>query len=146
MHRLQKSNIYANHTTQGKKRIENGGPTVSLRLFILVIAIFLVIIIAFSLALGLGLGLNHAPILSHHQLGIGSNNQAAFAKQVATAGFNSSFYGVPENLAIVAQLTNRTELDLNTSFVVSNETQTREYHFTITQALAAPDGIFGSHA
>ena len=142
IHRLQTSNVYANYTPQGGERVEDRGRTVSLRLFLLVIYIFSIIIVALSL----GLGLNHDPILSPHQLGIGFKKQAALAKQAATADFDSSFYGVPENLATVAHLTNRTELDLNTSFAVSSETQTREYHFAITQALAAPDGISGLHA
>ena len=131
MHLPQSSNVSVNHTPQNRDRVENRGRTVSLRLFVLVISIFAIIIVALSL----GLGLHHAHILFPHQLGMGSHKQAASAEQAATAGFSSSsFYGVPENLVIVAQLTNRTEVHLNTSFVVSNKKQTREYHFAITQA------------
>ena len=144
MHLLQSPNVYANYNPQGGERVENRGRTVSLRLFVLVISFFSIIVVALLLGLGLGLGLHHArvPFPHRHQLGMGSHKQAALAEQAATAGFSSSsFYGVPDNLPIVAQLTNRTELDLNTSFVVLNKKQTREYHFTITQALAASDGM-----
>ena len=124
--------------------MENRGRTVSLRLFVMVVSFFSIIIIALLLGLGLGLGLNHARVLFPHQLDVGSHTHAALAEQAATADSSSSFYGVPDNLANVAQLTNTTELDLNTSFIVSNKTQTREYHFAITQALASPDGMFSA--
>ncbi|KAG6365851.1 hypothetical protein INS49_000027 [Diaporthe citri] len=52
--------------------------------------------------------------------------------------------GIPDNLPIIsgAQLTNRTELDLDTGFAFRGFPQVREYDFTITLGLAAPDGVW----
>lgn len=54
-------------------------------------------------------------------------------------------YGVPRGaLPIIEhiQLTNRTELDLRTGFVVSRVPTVREYEFDISHGLAAPDGFW----
>ena len=54
----------------------------------------------------------------------------------------NSFYGIPKVLPVVNwELTNQTELDLKTGFVVSRTPTTRRYTFYITQALGAPDGF-----
>lgn len=53
-------------------------------------------------------------------------------------------YGVPRDLPVVplAQLINRTELDLRTGFVVAREPAVRAYEFNISHGLAAPDGVW----
>ncbi|KAI3332508.1 multicopper oxidase [Xylariaceae sp. AK1471] len=79
-----------------------------------------------ALGLGLGLGWPHYRTVS------------------VTARFNySSYYGIPEDLGVISseQLINTKELALETDFIVSNQSQTREYVFNISQALAAPDGF-----
>jgi len=67
-----------------------------------------------------------------------------FPRPCCSSPFNyNTFYGIPANLPVIPSdgLVNHTELDLKTGFLVSSVTQTREYTFNITQALAAPDGF-----
>lgn len=102
--------------------------TVSLSAFILVLAALIGCIV---LALGLGLG-----------LGLKQRHRTVQVKSTASNFNYSSFYGIPDTLPVVASenLVNQKELDLNTGFVISNQSQLREFTFNITQALAAPDG------
>ncbi|CAN8103161.1 unnamed protein product [Discula destructiva] len=54
-------------------------------------------------------------------------------------------FGVPDTLPVISpasRLTNTTELDLKTGFVVSRTPTVREYEFNISHALAAPDGVW----
>ncbi|KAH8681126.1 multicopper oxidase-domain-containing protein [Xylariales sp. PMI_506] len=105
---------------------------VSLRTFVIACASFFTI----ALALGLGLGLTCASRAE--------NILATSSSSSPAAAFNySSYYGIPEHLDSVSidRLVNATELELGTNFTVSNNTQTRDYTFNITQALAAPDGF-----
>lgn len=53
-------------------------------------------------------------------------------------------YGLPDSLETVApgNLVNKTQLDLDTGFVVTSGTTTREYEFNISIAYAAPDGFY----
>lgn len=115
------------HDGRGKQR----GRSVTLRFFLLTVACLVFAIIALGLGLGLGLGLNRAKttmrgLLDTHEFDLDY----------------STFYGIPDDLPTVAdeKLTNLTELDLRTGFIISNVSQAREYTFSITQALAAPDG------
>ncbi|KAI0599387.1 multicopper oxidase-domain-containing protein [Biscogniauxia sp. FL1348] len=98
--------------------------TVSLRVFVTSLLCFCTL----ALALGLGLGLGWP----------------RYRTIYAPAPFNSSsYYGIPENLDVVPidKLVNSRELELDTNFMVSNETQVREYVFNVSQAYAAPDGF-----
>lgn len=112
-----------------KSQPRGGKPkrTISLFWFIIVLAL-VVLLAALSLGLGLGLGLTR-----HRTVKIKSTG----------SNFNySSFYGIPDTLPVVPseKLVNQKELDLDTSFIVSDQPQLREFTFNITQALAAPDG------
>ncbi|KAI0903621.1 Cupredoxin [Ustulina deusta] len=97
--------------------------TVPLCLFITASVCFCVVTLA--LGLGLGLGWRH------------------YGTKPATARFDHSYYGIPEDLEVISpgQLINTKELALDTGFDVSDQPQTREYVFNISQALAAPDGF-----
>lgn len=81
-----------------------------------------------TLALGLGLGL-------------GWRRSGTISTTIQVN--NSSHYGIPEDLEVISPSTliNAKELELDTGFVVSNQPRTREYIFSISQALAAPDGF-----
>ena len=115
------------HDGRGKQR----GRSVTLRFFLLTVACLVFAIIALGLGLGLGLGLNRNKTTMR---GMQGSHEHDFDY--------STFYGIPDDLPTVAdeKLTNFTELDLKTGFIISNVSQTREYTFNITQALAAPHG------
>ncbi|KAI5918592.1 multicopper oxidase-domain-containing protein [Camillea tinctor] len=98
--------------------------TVSLCVFVTSLVCFCIL----ALALGLGLGLGWP----------------RYKTVYASAPINlSSYYGIPENLDVVPidKLINSRELELDTDFTVSHETQVREYVFNVSQAYAAPDGF-----
>lgn len=100
--------------------------TVSLCLFAWSLVCFSIV----ALALGVGFGIGYTRYK---------------AKTIyAPAPFNySSYYDIPETLDSVPidKLINKTELELDTGFIVSQEAKIREYVFNITQAYAAPDGF-----
>ena len=115
------------HDERGRQR----GRIVSLWLFLLTVACLILAIIALGLGLGLGLGLNR--------------NKTAMRVILDSHDHDfdySTFYGRPDDLPIVPdeKLTNFTELDHDTGFIISNVSQIRELQLDITQALAAPDG------
>lgn len=97
------------------------------------LCLFLVLALI-GLGVGLGIKWNQAED-TVRALQLGNSN----------ANFNySSFFGIPEFLPVVKRqdLFRQSELDLDTGFVVGNLTTTRVFVFNITQALAAPDGVF----
>lgn len=101
----------------------------SFRAFILAVVFF---------AIGLGIGCS---------LGLSVPYYGSFVQVLSKLVDNTSpynEYGIPDTLPLVssAQLTNATELDLDTSFVVSRTPKVREYEFNISHALAAPDGVY----
>jgi FtsP/CotA-like multicopper oxidase with cupredoxin domain len=53
-------------------------------------------------------------------------------------------YGLSDDLVTTdsATLVNKTQLNLNTGFIVSSEATSREFDLNITQAWAAPDGVY----
>lgn len=97
---------------------------------------FILAVVCFAIGLGIGcsLGLSVPYYGSFVQL---------LSKLVdSTSPYNE--YGIPDTLPVVSsvQLTNATELDLNTGFVTSRTPTVREYEFNISHALAAPDGMY----
>ncbi|KAI9671963.1 MAG: hypothetical protein M1817_002306 [Caeruleum heppii] len=125
----------SNDLTDGEASSDGAVPhsrpkkTVSLWLFLLSIAL----LVCTALALGLGLG-----------LGLPRRQGSTTVVSSTGSNFNySSFYGIPEELPVVAsdRLLNQTQLDLKTRFVVSDQPTLREYTLNISQALAAPDGF-----
>ncbi|KAI1376948.1 putative multicopper oxidase [Hypoxylon crocopeplum] len=103
---------------------ERSQRTVSLRAFVCTLVCFFVV----ALVLGLGLGLGYR----------------RYETIYAAPPLNySSYYGVPESLGFVPgdRLINKSELELDTGFVVSKEAKVREYVFNIAQAYATPDGF-----
>ncbi|KAI0160898.1 multicopper oxidase-domain-containing protein [Hypoxylon sp. FL1284] len=98
--------------------------TVSLCLFIWSLVCFSIV----ALALGLGLGLGY--------------RQYQTTNRSAPSNYSDN-YGVPEDLDFVLsdRLINKTELELDTDFVITREPRVREYVFNTTQANAAPDGF-----
>src|SRR3569833_1125612 len=95
--------------------------SVPFRVFVLTVVCFLAALLA--LGLGLGLGLPKAP----------------------SSSFSRARTDEPPNeLPIISlgKLTNRTELDLKTDFLVSSESRLREYEFNISYGLGAPDGWY----
>lgn len=104
-----------------------------LRTFITSLTGLILTILSFVFGVGCGLGIG-IPYYG------GSSLSQAFSRP---SSHNPS--GIPDDLPIVpaAQLTNRTELDLDTGFAFSAAgPQVREYDFTITLGLAAPDGFW----
>jgi hypothetical protein len=91
----------------------------------------LLVLALVGLGVGLGIKWNQA-----------EDNVRALQLGNANANFNySSFFGILEFLPVVKRqdLFRQNELDLDTKFVISNQTTTRVSVFNITQALAAPD-------
>lgn len=104
-----------------------------LRTFITSLTGLILTILSFVFGVGCGLGIG-VPYYG------GSSLSHAFMSRPSD---NPS--GIPDDLPIIptAQLTNRTELDLATGFVTTASVpQVREYDFTISMALAAPDGFW----
>lgn len=105
-----------------------------LRTFITSLTGLILTILSFVFGVGCGLGIG-VPYYG------GSSLSHAFMSRPSD---NPS--GIPDDLPIIpaAQLTNRTELDLATGFVTATALvpQVREYDFTISMALAAPDGFW----
>ncbi|KAI2629358.1 multicopper oxidase [Xylaria nigripes] len=81
-----------------------------------------------TLGLGLKLGLEW-----------GQNETAS----TTTRFGDNDHYGMPTNLKIFLpeRIINTKELSLGTGFVISDQRQTREFIFNISQGLAAPDGF-----
>lgn len=125
------SSVISHQSTNTKEHEHIDKPpahrTVRFTTFLAVIVVCIVVFLALSLGLGLGLGLHR---------------NSAILQNIDSAFNYSSFYGIPDDLPVVAstQLVNTTELDLKTGFVVSNVTQVREFTLSITQGLASPDG------
>lgn len=120
---------------QQQHRLGQGWPRIDLRSFIpsfrgFILAVFF-FVLGIAVACGLGLGLPYSSLL--HLLDTTQEDAAPF-----------DAFGVPDGLPIVpiAQLINRTELDLATGFVVSRAPTTRSYELNITWGLAAPDGVW----
>ena len=101
-----------------------------LRTFITSLTGLILTILSFVFGVGCGLGIG-IPYYG------GSSLSHAFSRP-------SSHNGIPDDLPIIsaAQLTNRTELDLETRFTFSESPQARDYDFTISLGLAAPDGFW----
>lgn len=92
-------------------------------------------ILSFVFGVGCGLGIG-APYYG------GSSLSHAFSRP---SGHHPSGMMIPDDLPIIpaGQLTNRTELDLETGFGFSAAgPRVREYDFTISLGLAAPDGFW----
>lgn len=106
-----------------------------LRTFITSLTGLILAILSFVFGVGCGLGIG-VPYYG------GSSLSHAFTNRPPSDN-NPSGMIIPDDLPIIpaAQLTNRTELDLATGFVASVP-QVREYDFTISMALAAPDGFW----
>lgn len=107
-----------------------------LRTFITSLTGLILTILSFVFGVGCGLGIG-VPYYG------GSSLSQAFSSHHPSNNPN----GIPDNLPIIpaGQLTNRTELDLATGFLASaadGVPQVREYDFTITMALASPDGVW----
>lgn len=103
-----------------------------LRTFITSLTGLILTILSFVFGLGCGLGIG-IPYYG------GSSLSHAFSRP------SDHPSGIPDDLPVVpaAQLTNRTELDLDTGFAFSAAgPQVREYDFTVTLGLAAPDGFW----
>lgn len=103
-----------------------------LRTFITSLTGLILTILSFVFGVGCGLGIG-IPYYG------GSSLSHAFSRP---SNHNPS--GIPDDLPIIpaAQLTNRTELDLDTGFAFSAGPRMREYDFTVTLGLAAPDGFW----
>lgn len=103
-----------------------------LRTFITSLTGLILTILSFVFGVGCGLGIG-IPYYG------GSSLSHAFSRP---SDHNPS--GIPDNLPVIpaAQLTNRTELDLDTGFAFSGSPRVREYDFTVTLGLAAPDGVW----
>lgn len=104
-----------------------------LRTFITSLTGLILTILSFVFGVGCGLGIG-VPYYG------GSSLSHAFMSRPS-----DNPNGIPDDLPIIpaAQLTNRTELDLSTGFVTtSGAPRVREYDFTISMALAAPDGFW----
>lgn len=101
-----------------------------LRTFITSLTGLILTILSFVFGVGCGLGIG-VPYYG------GSSLSHAFSRP-------PNHHGIPDNLPIIpaAQLTNRTELDLETGFTFSDTPRVREYDFTISLGLAAPDGVW----
>jgi hypothetical protein len=97
--------------------------------------LFVVFVVSFGLVtLALALGLS---------LGLGRPRYRSIWTTAPPIDYDG-YYGIPKDLEVIPceKLINAKELDLDTGFVVrSDQPQTREYVFDISQALAAPDGF-----
>lgn len=104
--------------------------TLQLRTFITSLTGLILTILSFVFGVGCGLGIG-VPYYG------GSSLSSAFSRPTTT-------HGIPDDLPIVptAQLINRTELDLATGFTMADAPGVREYDFTISLGLAAPDGFW----
>lgn len=103
-----------------------------LRTFITSLTGLILTILSFVFGLGCGLG-----------IGIPYYGDSSLSHAFSRPSDHPN--GIPDDLPVVpaAQLTNRTELDLDTGFAFSAAgPQVREYDFTITLGLAAPDGFW----
>lgn len=102
-----------------------------LRTFITSLTGLILTILSFVFGVGCGLGIG-IPYYG------GSSLSHAFSRP------SNNPSGIPDDLPIVpaAQLSNRTELDLDTGFAFSAVPRVREYDFTVTLGLAAPDGFW----
>ncbi|KAJ0117876.1 diphenol oxidase [Diaporthe amygdali] len=103
--------------------------TLQLRTFITSLTGLILAILSFVFGVGCGLGIG-VPYYG------GSSLSHAFSRP-------ANAHSIPDDLPIIsaAQLTNRTELDLATGFTFGSP-QVREYNFTISLGLAAPDGFW----
>lgn len=103
--------------------------TLQLRTFITSLTGLILAILSFVFGVGCGLGIG-VPYYG------GSSLSHAFSRP-------ANAHSIPDDLPIIsaAQLTNRTELDLATGFTFGSP-QVREYDFTISLGLAAPDGFW----
>lgn len=134
--------------------------TVSLCIFVSSLLGFCVVALALGLGLGLGLGLRSW----HHNNNNKNENNVVYGPSPPLSNY-TDYYGVPLptdlEMIPVERLVNRTELDLDTGFIVAKAeddstgggggggnnggskraSMVREYTFDITQALAAPDGF-----
>jgi len=97
------------------------GKPVTLRCFLTTVACFVAALIILGLGLAVGLTRSHSPLLA----------------SVAS-------YGIPDGLSTIPtdDLVNAKQLNLETDFVVSSDATVRTYEFNITQAYAAPDGVY----
>lgn len=105
-----------------------------LRAFITSLTGLILTILSFVFGVGCGLGIG-IPYYG------GPSPSRAFSRPPTNPG------GIPDDLTVIppAQLTNRTELDLATGFEVPSAgggPRVREYDFTISLGLAAPDGFW----
>ncbi|KAI3394203.1 hypothetical protein diail_3018 [Diaporthe ilicicola] len=108
--------------------------TLQLRTFITSLTGLILFILSFVFGVGCGLGIG-IPYYG------GSSLSNAFSRPTT----HHHHHGIPDNLPIIpaAQLTNRTELDLATGFTMpAGGPVVREYDFTISLGLAAPDGFW----
>ncbi|KAJ4390772.1 hypothetical protein N0V93_004370 [Gnomoniopsis smithogilvyi] len=97
---------------------------------------FILAIVFFALGLGIGCG-----------LGLSIPYYDSFVKVLSNLVDNTlpyNDYGIPDTLPIISstQLVNAAELDLQTDFMISRTSTTREYEFNISHGLAAPDGVY----
>ena len=100
---------------------QHAGKTVALRTFIATVVCFVGALIILGLGLGYGLARSHSRLPS-----------------------SATSYGIPDDLPTIpaAELVNTKQLNLETGFVVSKDAVVRSYEFNITQAYAAPDGVY----